>query len=138
VFKHKVDVDYTLQPQKIKGLLLPQDITLISKNGNILAAQAIDFNNSEEVIAKHAYELEVIINCLQKLGEETINKKHKGNYYLLFNKPANNSPQEKLLNEIKKTKSGLMNIEEAGFLDELENKLQQDNYQKFSLFEATI
>lgn len=138
VFKQKVDVDYTLQPQKIKGLLLPQDITLISKNGNILAAQAIDFNNSEEVITKHAYELEVIVNCLQKLGEENISKKHKGSYYLLFNKPAKNSAQEKLLNEIKKTKSGLMNIEEAGFLDELEKKLQEENYNKFSLFEAGL
>ena len=138
VFQQKVDVDYTLQPQKIKGLLLPQDITLITKNGNILAAQAIDFNNSEEVITKHAYELEVIVNCLQKLGEETISKNHQGNYYLLFNKPVKNSPQEKLLNEIIKTKSGLMNIEEAGFLDELENKLQQENYQKFSVFEAGL
>ena len=138
VFKEKVDVDYTLQPEKIKGLLLPQDITLISKNGNILAAQAIDFNNSEEVITKHAYELEVIVNCLQKLGEESINKNHKGSYYLLFNKPVKNSPQEKLLNEIIKTKSGLMKIKEAGFLDELENKLQQENYQKFSVFEAGL
>lgn len=138
VFEQKVDVDYTLQPQKIKGLLLPQDITLISKNGNILAAQAIDFNNSEEVITKHTYELEVIFNSLQKLGEESIHKKHQGDFYMLFNKPATNSPQEKLLNTIKKTKSGLMNIEEVGFLDELENKLENEDYHKFSLFEEAL
>jgi hypothetical protein len=63
IFKEKVDIDYTLQPQKVKGLLLPQDITLISKNGSILAAQAIDFTTSEEVIAKHTYEMEVIITA---------------------------------------------------------------------------
>jgi hypothetical protein len=137
-FKQKTDIDYTLNPAKITGLLKPQDITLISKNGNILAAQAIDFNNSEEVITKHTYELEVIINCLQKLGQQSITKKHQGNYYMLFNKPVKNSPQEKLLNDIKKTKAGIMNIEEAGYLDELENKLQKDNYNKFSLFEATL
>lgn len=138
VFKQKTDTDYTLNPQKIEGLLKPQDITLISKNGNILAAQAIDFTTSEEVITKHTYELEVIIHCLEKLGKEHISKKHHGNYYLLFNKPLKNSPQEKLLNEIKKTKSGLMNIEEAGYLNELEDKIQKNKYNKFSLFEAEI
>jgi hypothetical protein len=138
VFKQKVDVDYTLNPEKITGLLKPQDITLISKNGNILAAQAIDFNNSEEVITKHTYEYEVMINSLEELGQKEISKKHQGLYYLLFNKPAKNSPQEKLLNQIKKTKSGLMHIEEAGYLEELETTLENNNYQKFSQFEATL
>ena len=138
VFKQKVDIDYTLNPQKIVGLLKPQDITLISKNGSILAAQAIDFTTSEEVITKHTYELQVIIDCLEKLGQKNINKKHHGIYYLLFNKPAKKSPQEKLLNEIIKTKAGIMNIEEAGYLDILEGKLQTENYNKFSLFEAEL
>lgn len=138
VFKQKVDVDYTLNPQKIAGLLKPLDITLISKNGSILAAQAIDFSNSEDVITKHTYELQVIIDCLEKLGKQNINKKHHGSYYLLFNKPTKKSPQEKLLNEIIKTKAGIMNIEEAGYLDTLEAKLEKETYNKFSLFEAEL
>ena len=84
VFKEKVDVDYTLNPEKIPGLLKSQDITLISKNGNILAAQAIDFNNSEEVITKHAYEYEVMINSLQELGQKSISKKHDGELLFAF------------------------------------------------------
>lgn len=138
VFQEKTDIDYPLNPGKIEGILKPQDITLISKNGNILAAEAIDFDHSEDVIAKHTYELEVIINSLEKLGKENINKQHKGSYYLLFNKPVKNSQQEKLLNEIKKTKSGIMHIEEASYLEELENKLQEENYNKFSFFEASL
>jgi hypothetical protein len=138
IFKEKVDIDYTLNPEKIEGLLKPQDITLISKNGNILAAQAIDFNNSEDVITKHAYEYEVMINSLEELAQKKISKKHQGNYYLLFNKPAKNSGQENLLNQVIKTKSGIMIIEEAGYLGELENTLENNNYQKFSLFEATL
>lgn len=138
VFKQKVDVDFTLQPEKVKGLLLPQDITLICKNGNILAAQAIDFTTSEQVIAKHTYEMEIIINCLEKLGQNNINKNHKGSYYLLFNKPEKGSSQEKLLNEIKKTKAGIMNIEEASFINELEGKLKKYEYEKFSIFANTL
>lgn len=138
IFKQKVDIDYTLNPNKVAGLLKPQDITLISKNGSILAAQAIDFTNSEDVITKHTYELQVIIDCLQNLGQQSIDKKHKGSYYLLFNKPAKKSAQEKLLNEIIKTKTGIMTIEEAGYLDILESKLDKENYNKFSLFEAEL
>ncbi len=137
-FSERADVDYQLKPEKVKGILLPQDITVISKNGNILAAQAIDFSASIEVISKHTYELEVIFNCLEKLGREKIKQGHKGNYYLLFNQPEKGSEQEKLLNEIKKTKSGLMHIEEAGYLNELECKLEQKNYKPFSEFLQTI
>lgn len=32
--------------------------------------------------------------------------------------------------------TGIMEIEEAGFLDEIGDTLQHDNYQKFSLFAA--
>jgi len=133
-FTEKADIDYKLQPETVKGILLPHDITVISKNGNILAAQAIDFSTSPEVIGKHAYELEVIFNSLEKLGKEHIGKKHEGSYYLLFNKPEKGSQQEKLLNEIKQTKSSLMNIEEAGYLEEIGDKLEKQHYSKFSLF----
>lgn len=137
-FIEKADIEYTLQPEKIPGLLLPQEVTLISKNGNILAAQAIDFSTSVEVIGKHAYELEVMIHSLEKFGELHINKHSKGSYYLLFNPPAKGSPQEKLLNDIKHTKAGLMTIEEAAYLDELEEKLKQEEYGKFSLFAEAV
>lgn len=138
IFKDKVDVDYVLNPNHIKGLLKPHDITLISKNGSILAAKAIDFNNSEEIITKHTYELEIIANCLNNFGKESINKNHIGEYYLLFNKPLKNSQQEKLLNEIIKTKKNILKIEEASFLKELECKLEKADYSKFSLFESSL
>jgi hypothetical protein len=138
VFKQKADIDYTLKPEKIAGILMPKDITLISKNGNILAAQAIDFNKSEETIIKQAYEYEVTVNSLEELGQKEINKNHHGTYYLLFNQPEQNSPQEKLLHEIQKTKSGMMKVVHAAFLEELEITLESKNYKKFSQFEATL
>ena len=82
--------------------------------------------------------LDYRIFCLEKLGKQNISNKHHGKYFMLFNKPTKNSPQEKLLNNIKKTKAGIMQIEEAGYLDELENKLEKDNYKKFSLFADSL
>lgn len=138
VFKQKADINYTLKPEKIAGILMPKDITLISKNGNILAAQAIDFNKSEETIIKQAYEYEVTVNSLEELGQKEINKNHHGTYYLLFNQPQQNSAQEKLLHEIQKTKSGMMQVVQADFLQQLETTLETNDYIKFSQFEATF
>ncbi|MCW3114208.1 MAG: hypothetical protein JWR18_2604 [Segetibacter sp.] len=138
IFAERADVEYVLQPDKVHGILLPQDIAVISKNGNLLAAQPIDFTASIDVIGKHAYELEVIFNSLEKFGKDHIKANHKGSYYLLFNKPEKNSEQEKLLNEIIKTKSGIMNIEEASYLGELEHTLEENNYSKFSAFAETL
>lgn len=138
VFEEKADIGYKLQPSTIEGILLPQDITLISKNGNILAAQAIDFTKSIETISRHAYELEVIRNSLEGFGREHIKKAHRGNYYLLFNQPEKKSAQETLLNEIRRTKAGLLQIEKIDFLDALENKLETGGYNKFSSFAESI
>lgn len=138
IFHDKGDVNYKLTPEKISGLLLPQEVNLISKNGNILAAHAIDFTTSVEVITRHAYELEVLFKSLDALAKHAIGKSHKGSYYLLFNSPEKGSPQEKLLNTIKASKSDLMHIEEADILDELAVKLDKQGYDKFSLFENGI
>lgn len=137
-FEEKADVGYKLQPEKIQGILLPHDVTLISKNGNILAAQAIDFTKSIDTISRHAYELEVICNSLENFGRERINSKHKGSYYLLFNKPEKGSAQETLLNEIQRTKARLLQIEEIAYLDSLEDKLKKGSYSKFSSFAQSL
>lgn len=136
--QQKADIDYKLKPELIPGLLLPQEVSLISKNGNILAVQAIDFNNSIEVIAKHVNETELMVTYLEQFGKDHIPKYKKGNYNLLFNKPAAGSAQESLLNTIKKTKKGLMKIEELAYMDEIENQLEQKDYHKFSLFAENI
>lgn len=133
VFEEKADIDFKLEPQIIHGLLAPKDISLITKNGNILAAQAIDFSLGIETVIKNVYEYEIVINSLQKLTESHIKKNSKNKFILLFNKPKANSKQEKLLNEIVKTKK-IMELEEQGYIDILEKKLKQNNYSKFSTF----
>lgn len=134
VFQNRADIKYKLKPEVVAGILVEQQIDLISKNGNILTAQALDFTMTKDTLVKHIYEYEVLIRSLEAFGKSTIGPKHKGAYYLLFNPPAKKSLQEKLLNEIRKSKQDLIKLEDAAYLEELEDKLERKNFSKFSEF----
>lgn len=132
-FQEKADVDYKLDPKNINGLLAPQDIALITVNGSILGAQAIDFTTNVETIVKNVYEYEIMIYCLNKIKLK--NKKSTGNsFILLFNKPASKSNQEKVLNDIVKTKNNIFTLQDENYIETLEGKLENGDYKKFSSF----
>ncbi len=139
--KDRVDVDYNLTPQKIPTLKAEENISLISKNGNILAAQLIDFTSQIELVNSHIYKFESIVNALSAFEKETIGNRHKGAYYVLYNQPEPKSAQEKFLNhlnDLEKSKSMKFKMEEADYIDKIEEKIKADNYQKFSVFEETL
>lgn len=141
VISEKVDIDYNLDPKAIPSLIAKENVSLISKNGNILAAQLVDFTSQIDNVKQHIYEFNSIVNSLQEFGAEHISPKHKGNYYVLFNAPTKNSPQEKLLNNIKKLVKNddlKFKIEERAYIETLEEKILKDNYQKFSEFAETL
>lgn len=139
--KDRVDVDYNLTPQKIPTLVAQENISLITKNGNILAAQLIDFTSQIELVNSHIYKFESIVKALNEFGKEKIGSKHKGAYYVLYNQPEPKSAQEKFLNhlnDLEKNKSIAFKMEEAGYFDEIEEKIKRDDYQKFSVFEESL
>lgn len=139
--KDRVDVDYNLTPQKIPTLVAEENISLITKNGNILAAQLIDFTSQVELVNNHIYKFESIIKALNEFAKEKTSSRHKGAYYVLYNRPAPKSAQEKFLNhlnDLEKKKSIDFKIEEAGYFNELEQKIKADDYQKFSVFEESL
>ena len=141
VINEKVDIDYNLDPKEIPSLIAKENVSLISKNGNILAAQLVDFTSQIDNVKQHIYEFRSIVNSLQEFGADHISPKHEGNYYVLFNKPEKNTQQEKLLNNIKKlvkNKDLNFKIEEGDYIETLEEKILKDNYQKFSEFAETL
>lgn len=131
IFEEKADIDYKLLPEKVEGLLMPKDITLISKNGSLLGAQAIDFTLGIETVVKKVYEYEVMIAALEKFSLKNFGTGNKGNYIMLFNSPEKKSQQEKLLNDIRRTKPE-MKPESEDYLTELEEKMTKNHYDKFS------
>ncbi|UOE41187.1 hypothetical protein MTP09_00650 [Chryseobacterium suipulveris] len=137
----KVDVDYNLDPKLIPSLIAKENVSFISKNGNIMAAQLVDFNSNEDLVKQHIYEFRSIVDSLEGFAKEQISKNHKGNYIMLFNKPEKNTKQEKLLNHLKsleKQEDIPFKVEESNYIEKIEEKILKEDYQKFSEFAETL
>ena len=138
----RVNLDYKLSPVKIPSLIAQENITIISKNGNILAGELIDFTANIEMVKQNIYEFEAIVKSLKIFEKQhIINSKNNTNYYALFNKPEPKSVQEKFLNHLKSLdQTDFINfqLEEASYIETLEQKILKEEYQKFSVFEESL
>ena len=137
----RINLDYRLSPAKIPSLIAQESITIISKNGNILAGELIDFTANIEMVKQNIYEFEAIVKSLKIFEKQYINKKNNTNYYALFNKPEPKSDQEKFLNHLKSLdQTDFINfqLEEASYIETLEQKILKEEYQKFSVFEESL
>lgn len=136
----RINLDYRLSPAKIPSLIAQESITIISKNGNILAGELIDFTANIEMVKQNIYEFEAIVKSLKIFEKQHINNKNNTNYYALFNAPEPKSDQEKFLNHLKSLDANSINfqLEEASYIETLEEKILKEEYQKFSVFEESL
>ena len=128
--KDKVDINLKLYPQKFQGIYSETKVSLIGKNGVITAMQDIDFNIHMESLGQQLNQWDVLVDALGKFSTKKDWK--KGDYSLVFNKPKSKSPQEKLLNEIHKSIDKPFKMVEMGGVEELLNKVEQNDYLPFS------
>lgn len=126
----KADIGYTITPSILKGLYNDTTVSLITKNGGILAAEAIDFNNGIPSLNNSLCAFEVLINSLNQFS--TQHKLKPATYHILNSVPASGSEQEKLLNNIFKNKNELYKVVPEGSMEEITNKIKAGNYKKFS------
>ena len=75
----RVNLDYKLSPVKIPSLIAQENITIISKNGNILAGELIDFTANIEMVKQNIYEFEAIVKSLKIFEKQYINKWYQYN-----------------------------------------------------------
>ncbi len=132
----KADIEYEIQPNQIKGILKPAQLTLITKNGSIEAVQAIDFSNSIKTVVDHIYEFEVIASHLHKF--EIQKNLKKGNYKIVVNKPMQGSDQEKLFNDFYQSAKDTFGIIEPSDIAEIVNDILKKPHTKFSEFLLTV
>lgn len=128
----KADIAYTLTTKQLTGLYNDMTVTLISKNGSILVAEAIDFNNSIPALTNSLNAFEVLISSLNQFSKQ--HKLKTANYNIVNSIPAVGSEQEKLLNNIFKNKKELYNVVPEDSIAEITDKIKSGkNYKKFSL-----
>lgn len=127
----KADIELRISPNQLAGLYNDMTVSLITKNGSILAVEAIDFNNGVPALTNSLNAFEVLIGSLNQFS-----KQHKfktaGTYSILNSIPKSGTEQEKLLNHIFKVKKDLYKVMPEDSIDEITNKIKSGNYQKFS------
>lgn len=128
--QEKVDLDFKITPDQLNGIYNNTIVTLIAKNGGILAANTIDFNNGVQSIAQSLNAFEVLLISLNNFASKHNYEKSK--YSIVTSLPAFGSEQEKLYNNIYKYKKDVFKIIPEDSIEELTTQIQKNNYKKFS------
>ena len=130
--QEKADIDFKISAEQINGLYNNTIVSLISKNGGILAVDSIDFNNSVPTLAQSLNSFEVLIISLNKFAE--IHKLEQGKYSIVTSTPPIGSEQEKLMNNIFKNKKDVFDIIPEDSIERITEKFHTNQYKKFSSF----
>ncbi len=104
----RADLNYALKPDKIKGLLKPINVTLLTAHDVLIVYQQIDFANTEGVIANNLYEFEAVADALNAYSEALFKK--QGQFNIIAEAPSAQSPQRKQYNTIKEVKQNVFTV----------------------------
>jgi hypothetical protein len=128
----KADINYTLKPTIIHGLLKSTTVSLLTTNGNIQAYQAVDFTASGTSIANNLYEFEVLTKSLNKLS--LIHLKKPGEFKVIAIEPPTGTSQHALFNQITQFKNDVFQIIDEVQLNEVTTEIIHKPHLKFSTF----
>ena len=128
--QEKADIDFKITTEQLSGIYNNTIVTLIAKNGGILAANSIDFSNNVSTIAQTLNSFEVLLISLNKYAD--IRSFDKSKYSIVTSMPAIGSDQEKLFNNIYKNKKDVFDIVPEDSIEKLTTLIHQNHYRKFS------
>jgi hypothetical protein len=126
----KADIEFKISSNQLSGIYNDTTVSLISKNGGFIVADAIDFTNSIPSLTNSLNAFEVLINSLSKYSVEHCFD--IGTYHILYSNPLAGSAQEKVFNSIYKNKKDLYKLVEEQSLSEITNKIINEPFQKVS------
>lgn len=126
----KADLNFTLHSLTFKGILKDCQIPLITKNGNIKALQAIDFEMHPNTITNNLYETKIIFDALKGFAPKfkTSVKKIK----VAFEEPSLNTEQHKLLDLAIKEYNDVFEFITLDKVDSFTDKIINSANTKFS------
>jgi hypothetical protein len=128
--ENKADIEYKISPKQVAGLYNDMIVSVISKNGSLFAAKAIDFNNGMQTLVNSLNAFDVLINSLNQFSKK--NNLKSGTYNILNSKPEIGSEQEKLMNNIFKNKKDIYTLVPEDSIQEITSMIKAGPYQKFS------
>ena len=127
----KADLNYTLDPQKFKGIVKDVQIPLITKNGSIKMIQEIDFTTGLSTITNHIYETKMIHESLKKFSEKI--GCHFDKVNIAFEEPDIKAEQYQVFDLAYKEYKNSFNFVYPEEVNQLTDEiLNTSSYQKFS------
>lgn len=128
--ENKADLNYTLHSSSFKGILQDCTIPLITKNGNINALQAIDFNNHPNTIIHHLYETKIIYDALSNFAPKINSALEK--IKVAYEEPNLKSEQHKLFDLALKEYQDIFKFITPDEVDSFTDQILNSKYKKFS------
>lgn len=128
--EQKADINYALVPRKIRGLLKPTYVTLLTTHQRLISYQQIDFANTEAVIANNLYEYEAVADVLNEHSERVFQK--PGQFTIIAQAPSVQSPQREQFDTVKQTKQHLFRLITAEQLATEAQHIALNGHQKAS------
>lgn len=127
----KADINYPLRPGKIKGLLKPTTVTLLTTHGVLIVYQQVDFTNTEAVVANNLYEYKAVADVLNAYSEAEFQR--PGQFRIIAEAPPVQSPQHKQFDTIKEIKKNSFLIITPQQLAEEARVIASNGHSKASL-----
>lgn len=126
----KADLNYTFNSLNFKGILKDCQIPLITKNGNINALQAIDFEMHPNTITNNLYETKIIFDALSNFAPKIKTSVEK--IKVAFEEPTLNTEQHKLLDLALKEYNETFEFITLDKVDSFTDTIVNSTYVKFS------
>lgn len=82
----KADINYTLEPEHVEGLLKSTNVLLLTAHNRLIAMQKVDFTNTEDTIAHRLYEFEAVTEVLNEYSNKLF--KVNGEFKIVAEPPA--------------------------------------------------
>lgn len=127
----KANINYQLKPGKIKGLLKPINVTLLTTHNVLIVYQQVDFTNTEAVIANNLYEYEAVADVLNAYSEAEFQR--PGQFKIIAEAPPAHSPQRKQFETIKEVKQTIFSVITPQQLTEEAQIIASNGHRKASL-----
>jgi hypothetical protein len=130
----KADINYTLKPNKlkVKGLLKPTNITLLTAHNALFVFQQIDFANTENVLANNLYEYEAVADALNEYSEKIF--KQAGTFKIIAEMPPAQTAQRKQYDTIRDFKKDIFSFLTPDQLAEQARLIASNGHKKASVF----
>lgn len=132
----KADIIYEVPAHKIPTVYASIKVDLISKNGSILSVNGMNFNESVNTINDHLQEYTTLAFGIDKLSTEY--RLNHPTHYLITEAPEKGTEQYEIYQSLKNDKHSPFTLSTLDSLAAIEQKLQRENYGKFSEFIETI